>query len=95
MEALRPDLPGWLVHPARRPVLEDWSVMGWGEAGGLCRPGWKGVGFRGPWGGVLCAECSDMGSPRGTVMALGRAEKFLSWDEGKGMGGREGAPIRL
>lgn len=34
MEALCPDLPGWLVHPMRRPVLEDWSVMGWGEAGG-------------------------------------------------------------
>lgn len=61
--------------------------MGWGEAGGPAQAWPEGHGLpRAVGRRPVC-------SPRGTVMALGRAEKFLSWDEGKGMGREGGAPF--
>lgn len=51
--------------------------MEWGEVRGCAEPRRKGVGLRG------------LGRPQeATVMTLGRAEEFLSWDDGRGWGGR-------
>lgn len=73
------------------PKLENWSTMEWGEAWGLGRA-WAEV--CGPCKGQPHVQSAGLRRPQeATMMILGRAEKFLSCDAGKGMG-REGGRTR-
>lgn len=84
---LCPDLPDWTVHHVLNPKLENWSTMEWGEAWGL---GGAGAEVCGASKGQPHVQSAGLGRPQeATMMILGRAEKFLSCDAGKGMG-REG-----
>lgn len=76
-----------MVHHVLNPKLENWS-MEWGEAWGLGRA-WAEV--CGASRGQPHVQSTGLGKPQeATMMILGRAEKFLSCDAGKGVGRERG-----